>query len=72
VKHIVLQLYGSPLHGFQPYVVSCSSFMWQSLVEINSQIASAEKNGGDFCYLIWIWCILLFTFHVFLWVPFSA
>jgi len=28
------------------------SFMWQSLTEINSQIASAEKNGGDFFSLI--------------------
>jgi hypothetical protein len=51
-----LQHHGSPFHGFQPYFVSRSSFIWQSLVEINSQIASAEKNGGDFS-LIRIWCI---------------
>lgn len=34
------------------YPAMISSFMWQSLTEINSQIASAEKNGGYFCYLI--------------------
>jgi len=34
------------------YPAMIFSFMWQSLTEINSQIASAEKNGGDFFSLI--------------------